>query len=65
MEIQIILLADRIRAERALKTIILLMVLLVDFEGATRLEVARGAVKNSWLGTVSGSVGVLVSLGNI
>ena len=63
VEFQILLLADRIGAEGALKTIILLVVLLVDFEGATPcLEIAPGAEKNSWLRTVSGSVGLLVSL---
>ena len=43
VEIQILLLADRVGAEGALKTKILLVVLLVVFEGACCLEIARGA----------------------
>ena len=64
VEIQILLLADRVGAEGALKTMILLVVLLVVFEGACCLEIARGAENCQVLTqrTVIGSVDVLVSL---
>ena len=64
VEIQILLLADRVGAEGALKTKIRLVVLLVVFEGACCLEIARGAENCQVLchRTVIGSVDVLVSL---
>ena len=63
VEIQLVLLADGVGAEWALKTVILLVVLLVVCQGAVSLEIARGAVKNRFLsGTVSGSVDLLVGL---
>ena len=64
VEIKLLLLADRVGAEGALKTKIRLVVLLVVFEGACCLEVARGAENCQvlWLRTVIGSVDVLVSL---
>ena len=64
VEIQILLLADRVGAEGALKTIIILVVLLVVFEGACCLEIARGAENCQVFShrTVIGSVVILVSL---
>lgn len=61
VEIQLLLLADGIGAERALKAVRVLVVLPVGFEGAARLKVARGAVLNPRLRTGRlGRVGVLV-----
>ncbi len=47
VEIQLLILADRVGANWALKFIFLLMVLLVVTQGITRLEIAQGTEENS------------------
>ncbi len=47
VEIQLLILADRVGANWALKFIFLLMVLLVVTQGIIRLEFARGTEENS------------------